>query len=69
MPMIDSKNITVKQAKCMGLHGFFEKNLRLNIFLMCGLRAFTVFLSDFNNYVSRVVYKILIVHQTLPTEM
>lgn len=40
MPMIDSKNITVKQAKCMGLHGFFEKNLRLNIFLMCGFRAF-----------------------------
>jgi len=40
MPMIDSKNITVKQAKCMGLHGFFEKNLLLNISLMCGSRAF-----------------------------
>jgi len=38
--MIDSKNITVKQAKCMGLHGFFEKLSQLNMSLMCEYGSF-----------------------------
>lgn len=40
MPMIDSKNITVKQAKCMRLHGFFEKLSQLNMSLMCECGSF-----------------------------
>lgn len=47
MPMIDSKNSTVKQAKCMGLHGFFEKDSRLNRSLMCESGRFQGFFERF----------------------